>query len=130
MKKVLACLFVILMSVCMLSVFLPVNVSAADDGDCTSLLNGNKWCNGDENTIIELLKTIIQILTAGVVVLGTIGMIWCGFLILSARDNESQVAAAKKRLIDIVIGIVIFVLFDLAVNLLLPGKTGAGLLGP
>ena len=56
----------------------------------------------------------------GYVVAGTIGIIICGFLWMTARDNEAQVAKAKKRMIDIVIGIVAWILLALIANLFIP----------
>ena len=103
-------------------------VSEAPEGECTSLLP-NSWCsknNGDG--IFEIIHLVVRILVVGVTVVGTIGIIWCGFLWLSARDNEGQVATAKKRLIEIVIGLVIFGLAGLLVELFLPGGDTSGFL--
>ena len=65
-----------------------------------------------------MIKFIVDLLTGGVVVVGTIGIIVCGYIYMTARDNEAQVAKAKKRMVEIVIGIVVFVAIDLIVNLL------------
>ena len=65
-----------------------------------------------------MIKFIVDLLTGGVVVVGTIGIVICGFTYMTARDNEAQVAKAKKRMIEIVIGITVFVAIDLVVNLL------------
>ena len=51
---------------------------------------------------------------------GTIGIILCGFMWMTARDNEAQVAQAKKRMLDIVIGIIAWVLLALIANLFIP----------
>ena len=123
MKKVLAYLFALVLSISAINVFLPVHSFAdSDTKRCTTLLS-ESWCDEDSDgsNIIELIKKAVGILTAGVVVAGTIGIIWCGFLILTSRDNEAQVAKARKRLIDVVIGIVLFVLGNVIINLLFPG---------
>ena len=102
------------------------------DGDCASLFSSD-WCDGENNkngeVIFNLIKLVIHILTAGIVVAGTVGIVWCGFLILTSRDNEQQVASARKRLIDIVIGIVLFVLLSLIVDLLLPDGEATKIIG-
>ena len=60
-------------------------------------------------------------MSTGVIILAAIGIVICGFIIMTARDNEAQVAKAKKRLVEIVIGIILWVLMAFIVNLLLPG---------
>ena len=88
---------------------------------CASILGG--YCDDSSsggNQVIELIKILINILTAGIGVLATIGVIFCGYIILTARDDEAQVSKAKKRLLEIVIGIIAWVLFSVAINLLLP----------
>ena len=93
-------------------------IAPVDEGDCTSILP-NSWCTGD-NGIASVINLIVTILTGAVVIAGTIGIIICGFLWMTARDNEAQVATAKKRMLDIVIGIVAWVLLALVANLFIP----------
>ena len=93
-------------------------IAPVDEGDCTSILP-NSWCTGD-NGIANVINLIVTILTGAVVIAGTIGIIICGFLWMTARDNEAQVATAKKRMLDIVIGIVAWVLLALVANLFIP----------
>ena len=66
--------------------------------------------SGDGASIRYLLALAANILLAGMLVGGTIGMIICGYTILTARDDTSKVEKAKQRLFDIVIGLVVFVL--------------------
>ena len=75
------------------------------------------YCGG----VTNIAKSFINILTAGVTVIGTIGIIWSGFLYMTARDNEGQMATAKRRILQTVIGLVAFGLFDVVMNLMLPG---------
>ena len=95
-----------------------------DSGSCTSILP-DSWCSNDSvDGIFEVIKLAIAIITGAVVVAGTVGIIYCGFLWMSAKDNEAQIATAKKRLLDIVIGIAAWSLFALLANLFIP-KTSA-----
>ena len=73
-----------------------------------------------ENSVMGVVRLVLNIMTAGVTVLGTIGIIVCGVMMVTARDNEAQMVKARKRLVEIVIGIVAFVLIAVAINLLLP----------
>lgn len=94
------------------------SIADVSKGQCTSILPGG-WCDGKDG-IGSIINMIVSILTGAVVVAGTIGIIICGFLWMTARDNEAQVAMAKKRMLDIVIGIVAWVLLALIANLFIP----------
>lgn len=74
-----------------------------------------------ENGMMFVIRMVLNIMLAGVGIIGTISIIWCGVLVLTARDNEAQVAAARKRFIDVVIGIAALWLSIGIVELLLPG---------
>lgn len=122
-KKIFACLATLLMGAMLINTMIAVPTYASGGDECANLLTG--FCNGDSDDILELIGLVVGILTAGVVIAGTVGIIWCGFLMLSARDNEAQVAQAKKRLIDIVIGIVVFTLAAFVIGLILPNADGS-----
>ena len=96
-------------------------VAPVDAGDCTSILP-NSWCVAD-NGISSVINFVVTILTGAVVVAGTVGIVLCGFMWMSARDNEAQVAKAKKRMLDIVIGVIAWVLLAFLANLFIPKKT-------
>ena len=86
---------------------------------CETILLPQSWCDDDSGDGIKnMIKFAVDLLTGGVVVVGTIGIVICGYIWMTARDNEAQVAKAKKRLIEIVIGMAVFVAIDLVVNLL------------
>ena len=59
-------------------------------------------------------------MTVGIITLATIGIIIMGYMIMTARDNEVQMQKAKKRLFEIVIGVVAWVLIAAILHLLLP----------
>ena len=96
----------------------PIDPSAVNEGKCTSILP-NAWCEGDDG-IQQIIRLIIAILTGSIVVAGTIGLVICGVLWMTARENEQQVTTAKKRMLDIVIGVVAWVLLALLANLFIP----------
>lgn len=89
-------------------------------------------CSGVDTTLIEcdsggtggiwyIVNLAINIFTAGIAILGTIGIIWSGVLIASARDNEAQVAKGKKRILEVVIGLVAWGLLYVLIQLIIPG---------
>lgn len=101
----------------------PVELQPVDEGACTSLLPSS-WCDSkDGSGIQEIVGFIAAILTGGVVIAGTIGLIICGVMWMTARDNENQVMKAKKRMVEITIGIVAWILMYALANLFIPKST-------
>ena len=87
-------------------------------------------CNGLDTNIIgcsegggisTIIKTVLNIIFAGISILATVGLILVGVRYMAARDDESQVAMAKKRALDIVIGLVAAGTVWVVVSLVLPG---------
>lgn len=76
-------------------------------------------CHG--SILLKVVVIVANFLMAGIVLAGTIGVIISGVQILTARDNATQVANGKRRLIDIVIGILAFGFMYVIANLLVPG---------
>ena len=72
--------------------------------------------------MLKILMTCVKILTMGFGILATVGIIAVGVYYLTARDNESQIAKAKKRFSDILIGIILYGTMYLILDLLLPGE--------
>ncbi len=68
-----------------------------------------------------LLSLVVNILSYGLGAAAVIGVVVAGIMYLTARDNESQVAAAKQRLLNTVIGLVAWVVLFSVVNWLIPG---------
>ena len=91
-----------------------------NDSTCSTSILPSSWCTEDANGIMQVIRFVISVLTGTVVVAGTIGIIICGVLWATARDNEQQIVKAKKRLFEIVIGMVAWILIALIGNLLLP----------
>ena len=80
----------------------------------TNILPEN-WDIGD------ILKALLNIVLYGLGAAATIGVVIAGIQYLTARDNEAQVAAAKKRLVEVVIGLVAWAAMFTVLRLLIPG---------
>ena len=92
------------------------------NSDCATILKAFCPPDGDNGqALIALFKFAINLLAAGVVIAGAVGIVVCAVMWLTARDNEAQVARAKKRLVEVVIGMIIFIMIDAIINLLLGG---------
>ena len=71
--------------------------------------------------VFKLLGLIVKILTFGVGSLAVFGLVFSGLQYASARDNEAQVKKAKDRIMNIVIGLVIYAVMYAVVSWLIPG---------
>ena len=71
--------------------------------------------------IDKILKLILNILVYGMGAAAVFGVIIAGVQYMTARDDVAQVAKAKKRLIEIVIGLVAWALMFMVLNWLIPG---------
>ena len=68
-----------------------------------------------------ILNLVLDILVYGIGVAAVIGVVVAGILYLTARDNEAQAATAKRRLLEIVIGLIIWAAMWSILKLLIPG---------
>lgn len=68
-----------------------------------------------------VLQLIINIMTAGIAILATIGIVVSGVQYLTAGGNEEQVKKSKRRLFEIIIGLVAYAIVASILSWLLPG---------
>ena len=82
------------------------------------------WCDtvqkDGKGTIILILKFIIDAISIILAILATIGLVYSGILIMTARGNVEQVKKAKNRILEIVIGLIIWALLWSLATFLLP----------
>ena len=70
---------------------------------------------------MQILKLVLNIVVYGLGAAAVLGTVIAGIMYMTARDNESQVARAKTRLYEVVIGLVAWALMYAVLNWLLPG---------
>lgn len=140
-KTLLSILTVILIGISvMIPVTGPVPVFAAKAGDScecpdgttgvvtvdTAILSG---CNCAKNKkgnpagggeVIYILTTVVDIMSIGIGILGVIGITIVGIQYLTAGGSEEKTRKAKRRMFEIVIGIVAYVLLYAFLKWLLP----------
>ncbi len=71
--------------------------------------------------IKKLLSLVVSVLLYGIGAMAVIGVVVAGIMYLTARDNEAQVAKAKTRLIEVVIGLIAWAALFSILNWLIPG---------
>ena len=71
--------------------------------------------------VLCVLGVVVNILTVGIGVLGVLGIVIVGIQYLTAGGNEEQTRKAKRRMLEIVIGLVVYVLAYALLQWLLPG---------
>lgn len=105
------------------------NNGSSSGGDCpdgqvkTSIL-GNGGCyepGKDGEGIFNILAIVLNVLTAGVGVAGVLGIVISGIQYMTASGNEAQMTKAKNRIVQVVIGLVMYGLFWALLEWLLPG---------
>ena len=141
MKKFLLSIIAIVVA----GIFAVAPVFADQKCTLTSIL-GNSTCDGDGNykhdgapkksdgedahncscddgtgsSIVSILRLVVNIMTVGVGVLGVIGITIVGIQYLTAGGNEEQTRKAKRRLFELIIGLVAYVLIYSLLNWLIP----------
>ena len=81
---------------------------------------------GGDGGIYHLLALVIDFFGIGVGILGVIGISWAGVEYLTAGGSEERTVRAKRRIYDIVLGLVCYVVIMSVTQWLLPG----GVLNP
>ena len=129
MKKIFATIISVVMSA--LLVTAPaLAVCSADQkaqGCVDTAILGEGGCSCDDGQgsgITHILKLVVDILTVGVGVLGVLGIVITGIQYLTSGGNEEQMRKAKRRLFEIVIGLIAYVLIYAVLTWLLPGFGG------
>ena len=137
MKKILFSILAVLISG--IIIVAPV---FADDNKCvlTSIL-GNSECDADGNekegggyncscddgkgsSIEHTLKLVIDIMSIGIGILAVLGITVSGVQYLTAAGSEEKTRKAKRRIFEIVIGLVVYVLIYIILSFLIPNFKG------
>ncbi len=88
-----------------------VPVMAADcNGTATAIIgDGCVEDDGNGGGVTYILKLVVDIMTMGVGILGTLGIVVVGVQYLTAGGDEGKTRKAKQRILEIVIGMALFV---------------------
>lgn len=81
------------------------------DSECTqtNIIGGGEVCDdGKGSGVKHILELVMTILSVGVGVVGTIGIMICGIQYLTAGSNAANAAKARRRMLEIVIGLALY----------------------
>lgn len=119
MKKILSLIVTIAMSISFLSAPAMATSVPSTFGVDTAIL---KTCGGKEGSdgITCVLNLVVDIMTIGIGILGVIGITVVGIQYLTAGGSEEKTRKAKRRMFEIIIGLVAYVLLYAFLRWLLP----------
>ena len=75
---------------------------------------------GHGESVIAILNLVVNIMTVGIGILGVVGITIVGIQYLTAGGNEEKTRKAKRRMLEIVIGLMAYVLIYALVKWLMP----------
>lgn len=91
----------------------------------STILNDDKFCDcGHGEAIKAILVLVVDIMSVCIGILAAVGITICGVQYLTAGDSEEKTKKAKRRLFEIVIGLLVYVLLYSILKFLLPGFSG------
>lgn len=96
------------------------------DGTVETNFFGTIKENGKGCGIFGTIAYIIDVLTFGVSIVATISIVYSGIIILTAKGSPDRVTKAKRRLMEIVIGLALYAAFYAILGFLLPGGQFSG----
>lgn len=120
MKKLLLSLIAVIMGGFMMAA--PVFAECPEGCVQTAIL-GKDGCvcdDGQGSSITDILTTVVDILTVGIGILAAIGITIVGIQYLTAGGSEEQTRKAKRRMLEIVIGVAAYVVLYAILKWLLP----------
>lgn len=126
MKKLWTKLVAIgLMGTVMVAAPTPVMAEGECNGTSTAIIgDGCVEDNGNGSGVQHILNLVVEIMTMGVGILGTLGIVVVGVQYLTAGGDEAKTRKAKQRILEIVVGMALFVALSAIISFLLnPGWT-------
>ena len=96
-------------------------VFAAESDNITETVFFGNVKDNDGCGVFMIVNTVVDVLSIGVGILAVIGITIAGINYLTAGGNEQKTRKAKHRILQIVIGVVIYVIMYAALQWLLPG---------
>ncbi|MBR5621536.1 hypothetical protein IKW75_03610 [Candidatus Saccharibacteria bacterium] len=120
MKRILAGIMAVVLVFCA-----AIGLAQPTYADCggveTSVIDCDDGAEEQGGGIFAILLIVLNVLTFGIGIAGTLGIIIAGIMYLTARDDQGQMVKAKNMLINIVLGLVAYAVMWAFLQWLLPG---------
>ncbi len=98
------------------------NSKCDKDGNENPSGNYNCSCdNGGGSSVLAVLTLVVNVMSVAIGILAAIGIAIVGTQYLTAGGNEEKTRKAKRRLFEIIIGVVAYVLIYALLKWLMPG---------
>ena len=118
-KRIIIATFILISSLFLLPHYYTYATDSSDVVETTFF--GNLQDDGQGCGIYTVLNLVVDILSIGIGIVGVIGITVAGIQYLTAKGNEQQVTKAKRRIFEIVIGLIAYVVLYAFTQWLLPG---------
>ena len=101
----------------------PVNNNSNNAGSTQAQANVLTGCAAESSSnngagVLCILKTVRDIMTAGVGILAVLGIVLVGFQYITSSGNEAKMVVAKKRIFEIAVGLLIYAILYAITELL------------
>ena len=121
MKKILSKLLILVLGLgFVFGVCFPAPVYAAtanlEEGNIIDCSNYK-----EEDGAKCVLKIVLNIMTYGIGILGVVGIVISGIQYITSQGDPGKMAKAKNRIIEVVIGLVLYAVMYAALYFLVPG---------
>ena len=124
MKKLLIGIFAVLLGGMMVTTPVMADKCTCSDGKQgvqTSILRGGCSCDDGKGSEIKyILELVVSIMTIGVGILGVLGITIVGVQYLTAGGSEEKTRKAKRRMFEIILGLMVYVLLFALLSWLIP----------
>ena len=97
-----------------------INIAPDTEVRCTSILDPSLCESNDGSAIQQILIFVIETMSIGIGTIAMVGFVRCGYIIMTAQGNVSNVEKAKTRILEIAIGIVAWALLAVTIYLVMP----------
>ena len=120
MKKIILSVLAIILGISLIpsNVFAFCSAEQEKNGCVSTTILGN-GCSCDDGTgssITTIINYVVDVFSIGVGILGVIGIVVVGIQYMTASGDEAKLTKAKRRMLEIVIGLALYaVMFGLLV---------------
>lgn len=119
MRKKIVCL--IMVCVIVTSCCIGLSQAVFADNGCGGVETSILSCGDDDSGVYHILRIVLDIFSIGVGILGVIGITLAGVQLMTAGDDAQKAVKSKRRLAEIAIGLVCYILLFGTISWLFPG---------